>query len=66
MTVLGSKNESIELPLETYLIGVVCVKCQLYNDLEALKAQAVAARTYTIQLLESQDAIHDTSSIKFT
>lgn len=55
-----AKNESIELPLETYLIGVVSGEMPALYDLEALKAQAVAARTYTIQLLESQDAIHDT------
>lgn len=54
------KNEYIDLPLETYLVGVVSGEMPALYDLEALKAQAVAARTYTIQLLESQEAIHDT------
>ena len=55
-----AKNEYIDLPLETYLIGVVSGEMPALYELEALKAQAVAARTYTIQLLESQDAIYDT------
>lgn len=55
-----SKNEEIDIPLETYLIGVVSGEMPALYDIEALKAQAVAARTYTIQLLESQDRIHDT------
>lgn len=55
-----SKNEEIDLPLETYLVGVVSGEMPALYDIEALKAQAVAARTYTIQLLESTDRIHDT------
>lgn len=55
-----AKNEYIDLPLETYLIGVVSGEMPALYELEALKAQAVAARTYTMQLLESQDAIYDT------
>ena len=54
------KNEYIDLPLETYLIGVVSGEMPALYELEALKAQAVVARTYTIQLLESQEAIYDT------
>lgn len=55
-----AKNEYIDLPLETYLIGVVSGEMPALYELEALKAQAVVARTYTIQLLESQEAIYDT------
>ena len=55
-----AKNEYIDLSLETYLIGVVSGEMPALYELEALKAQAVAARTYTMQLLESQDAIYDT------
>ena len=57
-----SKNESIELPLETYLIGVVAGEMPALYDLEALKAQAVAARTYTMQVLSSAEMISDTVS----
>lgn len=55
-----SKDEVIELPLETYLIGVVSGEMPALYDIEALKAQAVAARTYTMQLLEAEDQIYDT------
>lgn len=55
-----SKNEYIELPIETYLVGVVSGEMPALYDLEALKAQAVAARTYTMQLLEAESAIYDT------
>ncbi len=38
----------VTLPLETYLIGVVAAEMPAKFDIEALKAQAVAARTYTL------------------
>lgn len=37
-----------ELPLETYLMGVLPCELGASNPLEALKAQAVAARTYAL------------------
>ncbi len=37
-----------ELPLETYLIGVLAAEMPAAFPVEALKAQAVAARTYTL------------------
>ena len=36
------------LPLETYLVGVVSGEMPASFELEALKAQAIAARTYAI------------------
>jgi stage II sporulation protein D len=47
----GSLNLINELPVEEYLRGVVPSEMgpELYNQLEALKAQAVAARTYTLR-----------------
>jgi stage II sporulation protein D len=47
----GSLNLINELPVEDYLRGVVPSEMgpELYNQLEALKAQAVAARTYTLR-----------------
>ncbi|MEM7354237.1 MAG: SpoIID/LytB domain-containing protein [Acidobacteriota bacterium] len=50
----GSLNIVNELPLEDYLRGVVPKEMgpELYNQLEALKAQAVAARTYVVRNLE--------------
>ncbi|MEM9554789.1 MAG: SpoIID/LytB domain-containing protein [Acidobacteriota bacterium] len=50
----GRLNVINELPLEQYLRGVVPKEMgpELYNELEALKAQAVAARTYTVRNLD--------------
>ena len=49
----GLINVINELPLEDYLRGVVPKEMgpELYNELEALKAQTVAARTYTLRNL---------------
>lgn len=49
----GRLNVINELPLEEYLRGVVPKEMgpYLYNRLEALKAQTVAARTYTLRNL---------------
>ncbi|HRC88164.1 MAG TPA: SpoIID/LytB domain-containing protein, partial [Thermoanaerobaculia bacterium] len=46
----GGLNLINELPLEDYLRGVVPMEMgpEVYGRLEALKAQAVAARTYTL------------------
>ena len=50
----GQLNIVNELRLEDYLRGVVPKEMgpELYNQLEALKAQAVAARTYAVRNLE--------------
>jgi stage II sporulation protein D len=47
----GLLNLVNELPLEDYLRGVVPVEMgpELYDSLESLKAQAVAARTYAVR-----------------
>ncbi|MEM7050822.1 MAG: SpoIID/LytB domain-containing protein [Acidobacteriota bacterium] len=49
----GRLNVINELPLESYLRGVVPGEMgpNLYDRIEALKAQAVAARTYTLRNL---------------
>lgn len=44
-----SKNQIIELDLEDYVRGVIAGEMPISFDLEALKAQAVAARTYGIR-----------------
>lgn len=46
-------EECLSLPLETYLVGVVAAEMPASFQLEALKAQAVAARTYTLYTLAS-------------
>ena len=44
-----SKNEVIELDLEDYLIGVLAGEMPINFEEEALKAQAVVARTYALK-----------------
>ncbi|WP_197079116.1 stage II sporulation protein D [Candidatus Syntrophocurvum alkaliphilum] len=46
---LHQENEVIELGLEEYLVGVIAAEMPASFELEALKAQAIAARTYTIR-----------------
>jgi len=54
----GRLNLVDELPIEDYLRGVVPKEMgpELYRELEALKAQAVAARTYTVRNLGEFEA----------
>ncbi len=47
----GSMTLVNDLPIEDYLAGVVTAEMFFYWPAEALKAQAVIARTYTIALL---------------
>lgn len=47
-----------ELPLDEYLYGVVSAEMPVNFEIEALKAQAVAARTYTIFKLIHSDKKH--------
>lgn len=44
--VMLSDKEVVKLPLEEYLVGVVAAEMPAEFELEALKAQAIAARTY--------------------
>lgn len=43
-----------DAPLEEYLVGVVAAEMPALFEEEALKAQAVAARTYAVYQMESQ------------
>ena len=45
--------EGEQLPLEEYVLGVVAGEMPAAYDLEALKAQAIAARTYAIYKMNS-------------
>lgn len=46
-------NKIETIPLEQYLIGVLSGEMPVSYELEALKAQAVAARTYTLKKMET-------------
>ena len=52
-------QDVVELELEEYLKGVILAEMPTSFSLEALKAQAVAARTYTIKKLEAGNHICD-------
>ncbi|ABW20085.1 stage II sporulation protein D [Alkaliphilus oremlandii] len=60
VTVYNHKtNKIMELELERYLIGVVAAETPAAFEMEALKAQAVAARTYAVWRKDvNQDAGH--------
>ena len=45
-------NSIIEVPFEEYIIGVVAAEMPAEFELEALKAQAVAARSYVLKKIE--------------
>jgi len=47
------KNKIEKIPLEQYLIGVLAGEMPVSYEIEALKAQAVAARTYTLRKIET-------------
>lgn len=45
---ITSTNKIVTIDLENYVVGVVCAEMPIEFDKEALKAQAVAARTFAI------------------
>ena len=53
-------DEFEEMELERYLVGVVAAEMPALFDIEALKAQAIASRTYALRILEHNDYILDT------
>lgn len=50
-----SKNEIVELNLEDYLIGVLAGEMPVNFEEEALKAQAVVARTYALRRVKESN-----------
>lgn len=48
-----SQDKIETIPLEKYLIGVLSGEMPVSYEIEALKAQAVAARTYTLKRMEA-------------
>ena len=49
MVTLQTGQSVLELPIDTYLTGVVLSEMPMTFEMEALKAQAVAARTFTLR-----------------
>ena len=61
---LHSKTNTIEeLQLDEYLYGVVSAEMPVEFDIEALKAQAIVARTYTIYKILDNNAKHGEAHI---
>ena len=59
-----SKTNTIEeIPLEEYLYGVVSAEMPVDFEFEALKTQAIVARTYTIYKIEQNQSKHGEASI---
>lgn len=52
-----------EIPLDEYLYGVVSAEMPASFEEEALKAQAVVARTYTIYKIENDSGKHEGANI---
>lgn len=58
VTVYRSKQKTVEtVPLEEYVVGVVASEMPVTFELEALKAQAIAARTYLIKEILSDSKL---------
>ena len=56
-------NEIVEIKLDEYLLGVVSAEMPADFELEALKAQAVVARTYTIYKIIHNNGKHTGADI---
>lgn len=61
---LHKKSGQIEkIAIDEYLYGVVSAEMPVNYELEALKAQAVAARTYTIYQISNNEGKHEDADI---
>lgn len=62
VTIYRKNGSIITLDLEDYLVGVVGAEMPAAFNIEALKAQAVIARTYTLRSIEKGRKLTDTVS----
>ena len=61
ITVYRSETSEFEtIEFERYIIGVVAAEMPALFELDALRAQAIAARTYAMRILEHEDYMLDT------
>lgn len=56
---LTAENKIVEMPFEEYLVGVLIGEVPSTYELEALKAQALVARTYTMHKLKYNPSAHN-------
>lgn len=64
MVNINYSGEETQIPLEEYIIGVVAAEMPAQYDKEALKAQAIAARTYTLKKIDDDKKVIFTSDIQ--
>lgn len=57
--IINKNNEIKELNLEEYIVGVVAGEMPASFEIEALKAQATASRTYAMYKIENFDNVYD-------
>lgn len=62
ITMYRSNGTVVEMELEEYLIGVVAAEMPASFNIEALKAQSIAARTYAVKRIKSGLVLTDTVS----
>lgn len=62
VTIHRSNGNIINLELEKYLIGVVGSEMPASFNIEALKAQAIVARTYALKKISQNKVLTDTTS----
>ena len=62
ITLKRSNGSTIKIELEEYLIGVVAAEMPASFNIEALKAQSIAARTYALKAKEKGITLTDTVS----
>ena len=60
---LTEQNQVIELNFDDYIKGVLIGEMPVTFELEALKAQALVARTYTLYKLKNSDSVHENADI---
>ena len=58
-----NENKTVSMPIEEYLCGVVCAEMPASFEEEALKAQAVAARSYARYKQNELNAVHPEASV---
>lgn len=62
ITIYRSNGQVIDIEFEDYIIGVVAAEMPASFNIEALKAQAVIARTYALKTLQRGGVLTDSSS----
>lgn len=60
---LTETNEVVEMSLDDYIMGVIVGEMPVSYELEALKAQAIVARTYTLNKILNSPGSHESADM---